>query len=210
MNSHPSSRRNRRVERQRAEIMDAAARVFAEKGYAATTTRDLAEAADLGESTLYNYFASKRELFLAIARLQSERIDAVLAGIERIETRQQMAEAFVQVMDILFSQSHYSRALFNEAWVDDGLMDNILAARTGAIGRALQGYISSRITAGAFRPVDPSLAARMAISVFLGVVLPPLRGLEPIPDPAERRRLADQVINLWMDGVERHALAEGR
>jgi hypothetical protein len=48
----------------------------------------------------------------------------------------------------------------------------------------------------------------MVIAGFLGVILPSLRGLEPVPDPEARRRLADRVIDLWMDGVELHPRPE--
>ena len=62
-----TGRRERRIARRKKEILDAAARIFAEKGYANATTREIAEAADMAEGTLYNYFGGKRELLLAVA-----------------------------------------------------------------------------------------------------------------------------------------------
>ncbi len=60
------TRRDRRIKRQRQEITDAAARLFASQGYGATTTRDIAQAVDMGESTLYGYFSSKQDILVAI------------------------------------------------------------------------------------------------------------------------------------------------
>ena len=201
ISSNPT-RRDRRIERQRHEILDAAAQVFAQKGFAATTTRDIADAADLGESTLYNYFSGKREIFMAVAQFQSEAIDAIFDELPHLESRRQMADAFVRVMDLLFSNAYYTRAVIGEAWVSDEILAQFLGLRLANISLALQSYIQARVRAGAFRPVDPSLAARMAISVFMGCLLPALRGVEPAPTPAERRRIADEVIALWMDGIE--------
>jgi AcrR family transcriptional regulator len=197
------TRRNRRIERQRREIMDAAAQVFAQKGYAAATTRDIAEASDIGESTLYNYFEGKREIFLAIIQSQAGQIDAVFLEFNHLETRHQMAEIFVRVMDILLSQAHYTSALIGEAWFNDEILSQFLSKRIAQIAGYLEEYIRARIQSGQFRPVNPSLAARMVISVFMGLLLPALRGIETPPEGDERRHLADEIISLWLDGVER-------
>jgi AcrR family transcriptional regulator len=72
--------------RRREEILDAAARLFAERGYSETDTQVLAEELGVGKGTLYRYFPSKRELFLAAAdrvmRRLRQRIDDALAGVE--------------------------------------------------------------------------------------------------------------------------------
>ena len=124
--------------------MDAAAQIFAEKGYAATTTRDIAEASDIGESTLYNYFDGKREIFLAIVQRQAEQINAIFVEFSRLETREQMADIFVQVMDILLSQAHYTRALIGEAWFNDEILSQFLGNRLTQISGYLEEYIRSR------------------------------------------------------------------
>jgi AcrR family transcriptional regulator len=49
------------------QILDAAAELFARHGYADTDTQLLAERLGVGKGTLYRYFPSKRELFLAAA-----------------------------------------------------------------------------------------------------------------------------------------------
>lgn len=46
----------------KARILDSAARVFSEKGYAGTRLTDIAEAADIQQGSLYYYFASKDTL----------------------------------------------------------------------------------------------------------------------------------------------------
>src|SRR5689334_13571935 len=50
----------------RGQILDAAARVFAEKGYHRATIRDVAQAAGIADGTIYNYFANKAALLLGI------------------------------------------------------------------------------------------------------------------------------------------------
>ena len=50
----------------RAVILDAARRVFAEMGFATATVRDIIRATPLASGTFYNYFKSKEEVFQAI------------------------------------------------------------------------------------------------------------------------------------------------
>lgn len=51
------------VEEKKAEIHQAAAQVFFDKGYEATTLSDIAKASKMGRSTIYQYFKNKEEIF---------------------------------------------------------------------------------------------------------------------------------------------------
>ncbi len=59
-------RREREKEQRRNDIIDAAERVFFTKGRATATMDDVAEEAEFSKGTLYLYFKSKEELYLAI------------------------------------------------------------------------------------------------------------------------------------------------
>ena len=60
-------------------VLDAAARLFAEKGYGATSMRDIAGAAGMLPGSLYYHFASKEELLVAVYEEGVRRIKAALA-----------------------------------------------------------------------------------------------------------------------------------
>lgn len=54
------------VPNRKDDIIQAAARVFAQKGYASTRIIEVAEAASVGKGTIYEYFRSKEALFFAV------------------------------------------------------------------------------------------------------------------------------------------------
>ena len=56
--------RERKKQRTRSQIADAAAGLFAERGYEQVTVSDVARAADVSEQTVYNYFPAKENLVL--------------------------------------------------------------------------------------------------------------------------------------------------
>ncbi|GAB2563634.1 TetR/AcrR family transcriptional regulator [Nocardia heshunensis] len=63
----------------REQILEAALRTIAERGFLATSVAELAEAVGLSQSGLLHYFGSKEELFVAVLRKRDE-VDMVAAG----------------------------------------------------------------------------------------------------------------------------------
>jgi AcrR family transcriptional regulator len=61
-----SGRREERKAQNRAKLLAAARKVFAEKGLGAATARDIVRETDLATGTFYNYFDSKEEVFTAL------------------------------------------------------------------------------------------------------------------------------------------------
>jgi TetR/AcrR family transcriptional regulator len=62
----------------REELMKAALKLFTWRGYAATTVRELVEAAGVTKPVLYYYFGSKEGLFLELMRTHFGRLEAVV------------------------------------------------------------------------------------------------------------------------------------
>jgi AcrR family transcriptional regulator len=83
---HASVACARREEVRREEILDAATSLFAEQGYSDAVTQALADRLGVGKGTIYRYFPSKRDLFLAAAdrvmRKMRQQVDASLDGID--------------------------------------------------------------------------------------------------------------------------------
>jgi AcrR family transcriptional regulator len=77
---NPAARRPRRpAAERRRQILAAARTLFAERGFDATTTRDLAAAADINDALIYRYFPDKRAI---LAALVDEAI-AVFQGLPK-------------------------------------------------------------------------------------------------------------------------------
>ncbi|MBI2375175.1 MAG: TetR/AcrR family transcriptional regulator [Deltaproteobacteria bacterium] len=78
------ARRARNVERQRRDILEAAARAFLRSGYAATTMRAIAQEAGFTASSLYTYFQNKEAIFAALMALVADDVlEAFAAPLPR-------------------------------------------------------------------------------------------------------------------------------
>ena len=88
-----AERREREKEQRRSDIVDAAEEVIFSRGIAQATMDDVAERAELSKGTLYLYFKSKEDLYLAIVlrgiamlqRMLVEASDSKAKGVEKIE-----------------------------------------------------------------------------------------------------------------------------
>src|SRR5919112_4057430 len=66
-------RREERKAQNRAKLLVAARKVFAEKGYGEATARDIVRETDLATGTFYNYFEDKQAVFMALLDEMSEK-----------------------------------------------------------------------------------------------------------------------------------------
>ncbi len=194
-------RRQRRISRRRDEILKAAACVFATKGYAGSTIKEIAAQADIAEGTLYNYFDGKREILLAIVNASQAPLETMLQEVCELREREDVIALAEKIFDVLISQTPFTRTLMAEAWLDDVILQDVVMGRLQRIGQHLQAFITARIADGAFRPVDPVLTSWMVIGMFSAIVIPILRGHTPVPSPERRRALAEAAVDLLLDGI---------
>ncbi|OBJ30427.1 TetR/AcrR family transcriptional regulator [Mycolicibacter heraklionensis] len=84
--------RERRLERTRSLLLDAAEEVFAEKGFTTATLDDIAQAAGYTKGAIYKHFAAKDELFLAVSdrywRRYFENFAEVMANATQVGVRE--------------------------------------------------------------------------------------------------------------------------
>ncbi len=69
-----------------SKILDAALELFSEKGFKATTTKIIAEKAEVNEVTIFRYYGSKEKLFFAVVdRVTIDRMDVLQMELEPSE-----------------------------------------------------------------------------------------------------------------------------
>ena len=123
----------------RAALLKAAARVFAERGYAGTSVDRIVAAAGLSKGTFYWHFASKEELFLTLVE---ERIDAPARAL-----MDQRAPAVSEGLAGLFTAERELLVLLQEYWAaaarNQGVA-NRYRARSDALTTPLAAMLTAR------------------------------------------------------------------
>lgn len=197
----PHTRRERRVAARRVQIVDAAARLFAEKGFHRTTTKDIAEAADVSEGTLYNYFENKEDMLLGImSRLvETQHLTASLIWSIPDDAREFLFTMLSQRKEFVKRDGAMLQSVFSEILVDPDLRQQYYQELVLPNFELLEAHLHARRDLGQIRDVDLPLAARILIALTTGLFF-----LEVLGDPLVNERwddISQLITNIFFDGV---------
>ncbi len=158
------------AEERRRQIVEAAAELFARKGFRGTTTREIAEAVGLSEAMIFKYFPTKEELYSAIieAKAATEEILAAAAVAAASKDDAGVFRAIGRIMiETTEADPTLMRLLLFSALEGHELSQMFFESRVRRLHEFLSAYIQQRIADGQFREVDPLITARG----FVGMVV---------------------------------------
>lgn len=145
----PSSRRERKKHRTRAELIAAATRLFAEHGFDQTTTEAIADAADVSQRTFFRHFTSKE------AVLYGDRLEVEAAFQAAILARPADEPPLLAVAAALrASAAPYSTDRER----------TLLQARLAASSPSVSAYSRAVVQRGLERAIVAALAERMGVN----------------------------------------------
>lgn len=181
-------------EKMRHDILDAAMRVFAEKGYHAASVSNVAEAAGLAKGTLYIYFESKDTMTTAIVDRHFASIEEKITEGGLCKTLDDFLEELKHTMDGPAEQASFHRVffeVFGPSFASDEFTDHV-ARFFNRLGSHYAKQIAYLQKTGevAEHHSAPSLG-RVLASMLDGVVLH--RGLFSISARRHRRMISDAV-----------------
>lgn len=196
------TRRDKRIARRLNQIIDAASRLFATKGYHRTTTREIAAAADVSEGTLYNYFDSKNDLLFAIiARLADEQpLEIEASGAAQQDARQLFATLLHTSKGSMEQHAVMQQAVLSEILADEALRQRYYRRVMEPTLDALEKLLKLKVALGQIRPLDPSQVARVLASMALGLFI--LQVLGDRPTLSDWDGLAETAAAIVFDGLE--------
>ncbi|WP_240355407.1 TetR/AcrR family transcriptional regulator [Mycobacterium bourgelatii] len=185
-------------------LLDAARELFARRDYRSTTTREIAEAADVSEYLLFRNFGSKAGLFrealvLPFTSFVEEFAQTWQSVIPEETEEQELARLFVgRLYDVLVEH----RGLLLTLLASEGLSPEELAA-TGIAdikqALALLGRISAEgMQLRGFRSSQPDLPARSTVAMIVGMVA--LRSTYFGEQQPSREAIVDELVQATLHG----------
>ncbi|MFP4244368.1 MAG: TetR/AcrR family transcriptional regulator [Ectothiorhodospira sp.] len=202
---NPSPCRTRRGEVRRQRLLDAAAEVFMEQGYAGASVNEIVRRAGGSLSTLYRLFGSKLGLFEAMIAQRTEAVFApfetegvwtddleasLLAYGRHIQSRLVERDA-VEIFRLVVSERGEDRERIQSFFHNAG-------PRRGQ--RLLADYLRTQVEKGRLRPIDCDMAACQFIDMTRAPFYYRLLFGDP-PGEAERERALQQALALFLDGA---------
>jgi AcrR family transcriptional regulator len=156
------SRRSAKWQARRESIIDTSARLFAKRGYHATSLTELCEANELGKGALYHYIGSKETLLAAI---HDRVMDEVMIGAERVRradgsASEQLAMLGTELLDVIHRYPDHVWVFLHEFPALTGERAATFRERRKEYERQVEEVLRAGVASGEFRALDPWLTAR--------------------------------------------------
>lgn len=215
----------------RDRILDAAERVFAQRGFYAAKVADIAREAGVADGTIYLYFKNKDDLLITLFESRMERVIQILSdAVSTAASPGAQLRAFVDAyLGLIADQPTAAEVLTIELRQSTKFMREYSPARFGELLRILATVVAAGQATGEFTPAIPAphvarmifgMLDELALAWLLGRA-PRRRGQKPAaalatgrdrgkmpPAPAtdfDIVRAADWVAALVTTGLERRS-----
>ncbi|WP_028644706.1 TetR/AcrR family transcriptional regulator [Nocardioides sp. URHA0020] len=195
--------RQDRSRRRFEDLLDAAARLVVERGVDALTTRDIAEGAGAPVGSLYQYFAGKEDVLLALAQRDMEEMDAqVIADLAQLEVLS--VAGIVRTTMLAFVSVYRRRRAFVEIYLrgrNNAAVRQFGRTHNERVAEMLQAYaVDAGLASAHLTLAKTLLAVEVGDRVFQLAYESDLEG-----DPV----LIEEGITLVTAYLERYATTEG-
>ncbi len=189
----------------RQAILEAAVRAFIAHGYSGTSMEAIAEAAPVSKPTLYNHYKGKQELFAAVIESQCEAVLSTLSSVKTelsdpVAGLKAIAGAFVELIYADEAIQLY-RLIIAEQKHFPELGKLVYRSGPGPVLRQLSSYLAEQHARGALHIADVETSSRLFLGMLKGDQhFRCLLGLQTGLSDAEKRRLIDSAVSLFLKG----------
>ncbi len=187
------------VRNTRSDVIDAAGRLFAERGYHGTSMRDLGKELGLLGSSLYSHVDSKQDLLVEVVEEGARLFEASAEQAKATpgNTRDRLAALVAGHVGVVLDNVNVARTFLNEArMLDTEHRERIVQARDHYEG-VFRSVLAEGVGDGSFRSdIDPKTASIYILSV--------LNALERWYDPAgplDRDDLTEELQTFVINGI---------
>jgi AcrR family transcriptional regulator len=198
------TRKERKYLAHRIEILSAAEKVFAAKGFFPATMNDIAREADFGTGTLYNYFKSKKELYFTLIDEKVEEINWLVKA--KLSRKASAVERIKDVLELQFEFFERNRDFFRiyisernrfEWTVKDDLGKGLHEKMVTYIN-ILAGVMRQGIKGGEFKSMNPMDLAHTLVGIVNSFVFEWMTSHEPYPLISK----LDTVLKIFLEGAQ--------
>jgi len=192
------------VEDRREQIIDAAMRVFAEKGFGKATNKDIAREAGITPGLIYYYFESKEALLKAIIETRSpvQVMTSISPQVLELPPQVFLRMMVLRVLSIVEGENFVRliRMLLPEI-VHDPDLASIATPFFQRVFEFVGGYFEAQIEKGALRGMDGSLVAQVVIGAVVGFVLRRQVFGDRVALQYSHEQLADAICETVLQGA---------
>ncbi len=154
----------------RTRILDCAEALFAERGFAATRTKDIAAEVGINTGMIHYYFDTKEKLLVSVIDRIMSDLSTILEEIDfdLLSWEERLEEFVGSYFDYVRGHPNFSRLTRMAAGIRNRtIMEEQIADFFGPLLQAGVAFIQAGIDAGCYRPLDPE---QLVLSLYCATV----------------------------------------
>ncbi len=183
-------------------ILKAALHLFAAKGFAATTTKDLATAANVSEGTLFRYFTHKKAILVEVATNGwVEILTDLLTELSEMASYKAVAQVMRRRMLRISESSDLLRVCFMEAQFHPELRDRIQEEIIGKMTDVAEAFFQTAMDKGIYRPLNPKIVAQVFLGMFAIAGFSENTIVDRQASPKALQEMAEGIADIFLNGV---------
>jgi TetR/AcrR family transcriptional regulator, cholesterol catabolism regulator len=180
-------------------IIQAAARIFSEKGYHATSMQDIADAVNLQKASLYHHFSSKQEI---LAEILDQALGLINTRLELVHSQsllpdEKLRQAMLSYFQTIAENQNLSAVLLLELRALDPELKTRQAPQREKFEQFWKDLIIEGKQQGVFTDVDPALTGRAILGVMNWTIT-----WYRSDGPRSASEIADLFADLLLNGLK--------
>jgi AcrR family transcriptional regulator len=190
------------------QILNAALKVFSNKGFAEANITEIAQEAGVAEGTIYNYYRSKRELLIAVVKtfVITESFLNLFEHVGETGYPVFLTAVLNNRMDFIEDNVRSNMLLLiGDTLHDPELRETYDQQVIKPVMNRMGKYLENKAAEGEFRSVNTNVVTRALGGMVLGLLLLALFEGESSPlNSIPRQNLAAEMVDLVMKGIQQH------
>jgi AcrR family transcriptional regulator len=185
------------IDRRRHEIYHSAVALILKQGFADTSMQEIADAAGVGKSTLYDYFPTKDHVLLFVFEEELETLQEQAEGIagQNLPAYEKLTKILEAQLDFLINNKNFFAEISMQAMQMGLAGQERIMKRRYAYQDLVRGILEQGIRENAFRPVNTRLATRTLLQIMEVLVY------TTRPTGTPREMLVD-ALDMFMHGIK--------
>lgn len=191
----------------RTKLIEAAAPLFAQKGFAAVSIRELAEEAGVNSALISYHFNGKEGLYEAVLETHFSRIVEEIQTVEKMKlTPEERIAYYAKAVNRLHRQNPFLiRLLHSELTNPTNCFESVVKKYISQVYAFIHKSLEDGMASGQFYPnFNPAYAALSLAGImnFYFIVKPLAEKLLP-PSETQNESYLDQALSIYLNGVRR-------
>ena len=195
------------ISKRQWDILDAATKIFAEKGYEGSRTSDIAKEANIAEGTIFRYFKTKKDLLVGLLMplmikffrpLMFKSMEKILRNEKNESINVVLKDVMLDRMALVKKNTPLLKTIMVESIYHPELLEPLQKEIAPKFIPTVDKFFKENMKMGNLREVDPRLITRSVISLVAGYSI--LSNLFPEVftsdgDEMEIEKMVDMLIN---------------